>query len=433
MNDTHGMTRRDFLKASAVASAALATAAPHVFAGGSDMLRVGVIGCGGRGTSAAVNCLESSEGVEIVALCDLFEDRVLRSWKRLRNHTKVGGGVKVEKRRVFWGFDAYEKVLESGVDMVIMATPPHFRPCHFKAAVEAGKHVFMEKPVAVDPPGVRSVMESADLAGKKSLGVVSGTQRRHQAHYMEIMKRIHGGALGEITGASCYWNSGALWEKRAADNFMKWRMGKYSDMEYQCRNWLFFTWLSGDHLVEQHMHNLDVINWALGAHPERALGMGGRQARTEPQYGNIWDHFAVEYVYPSGRRVHSMCRQTPGASVRIAEQIVGTLGRADTSRSHARISGKNAWEHEEESTNPYIQEHTDLIRSIREGKPLNEGRQVAESTMTAILGRMSAYTGREVSWKWAMKSSKLDTILETYEFGDLMVDPVAVPGKTKLV
>jgi predicted dehydrogenase len=333
--------------------------------------------------------------------------------------------VSVTKDTSFTGFDAYKKVLACDIDMVILATPPHFRPEHLAAAVEAGKHVFMEKPVAVDPVGVRWVIESSEAAAKKGLAVVAGTQRRHQEHYLEVMKRIHNGDMGELVSGQCYWNQDGLWVKK--------KRPEWSDMEWQCRNWLYFTWLSGDHIVEQHVHNIDVINWAMGSHPVECLGMGGREVRTGSEYGNIFDHFAVEFKYPNGARVLSMCRQIDGCAGQVSERVAGTNGTCYTDGSNGYIEGPNAYKYEGKSPSPYVQEHADLIAGIRQGRPLNEGRRVAESVMTAIMGRMSAYTGRALQWDWVMNASKLDLRPPKYEFGDLPVRPVAIPGKTELV
>jgi len=423
---TPEVSRRDFIKASAAVSlAAMTLDSSRVFAAGSNKLRVGLIGCGGRGTGAAKDCVKSSDNIEIVAMGDLFGDRVDRSLENLRN--SVGENVKVTEDTCFVGFDAFQKVIDSELDMVILATPPHFRPEHLKAAIEAGKHVFMEKPVAVDPVGVRSVIASSELAEQKALAIVAGTQRRHQARYLEVMKRIHNGDIGEIVAGQCYWNQGALWVDRAKENLRKKKELGWSDMEWQCRTWLFFTWLSGDHIVEQHVHNLDIINWAIGSHPVQCLGMGGREVRTGPEFGNVFDHFAVEYEYPNGVRVLSMCRQISGCTNRVAERIVGATGVAHGS---GKIEGANPYTYEGDSPNPYVQEHADLIASIRGGKPLNEGRRIAESTLTAIMGRMSAYTGRALKWDWAMNASKLDLTPSKYQMG---IEPVAVPGKTKLI
>ena len=390
-------------------------------AAGSDVIRVGVIGCGGRGTGAAIDAVNAAPGVEIVALYDPFQDRIASCLKRLQE--KVPAAVKVTPETCFTGFDGYKKLLGiKKINYIVTAAPPGFRPLHLEAAVKAGKNVFMEKPVAVDPVGIRSVIASSELAAKKGLAIVAGTQRRHQQSYLETLKRIHDGAIGEIVGGQCYWNQGDLWVIKQTPEM--------SDMEWQCRNWLYFSWTSGDHIVEQHVHNIDVMNWAFNATPVKVMGMGGRQVRTGPEYGNIFDHFAVEFEYPNGVRVMSMCRQTKGCADRVEEKIVGTKGHAF---GYGEIAGPNAWKFEAEEANPYVVEHTDLIASIRDGKPLNEGKRIAESTLCAIMGRMSAYTGRAISWDWAMNASKLDLFPAKLEFGPHPVDPVAVPGVTPLV
>ncbi len=416
------ITRRDFIKTSLAAS--LAAAVPGnlgLHAQGSDTIRIGMIGCGGRATGAAIDCLSAAPGVEVVAMHDLFQDRIDEALARLRE--KHADRIRVTPERCFTGFEGYRGVCAlPEVNLIVTATPPGFRPMHLKAAVEAGKHVFMEKPVAVDPAGVRSVIASSELAASKGLTVVAGTQRRHQARYLELVRRIRDGAIGEIVGAQCYWNQGELWVVR--------KTPEMTDMEWQCRNWLYFSWLSGDHIVEQHVHNIDVVNWALGSLPVKVMGMGGRQVRTGSEYGNIYDHFAVEFEYPEGVRVQSMCRQIPGCADRIEEKIVGTRGAAF---GYGEITGPNRWKFEGEEKNPYVQEHADLIASIRSGAALNEGKRVAESTMCAIIGRMSAYTGRAISWDWAMMNSRLDLTPRKFEFGPNPVDPVAVPGVTPLV
>jgi len=420
------ISRRDFVKKSAVVSAA--TMLPRsggVFAAGSDKMSVGLIGCGDRGTAAAMDCIRAADGVELVAMADLFKDKLDNSLIQLKKDFPKK--VKVTPQSSFVGFDAYRKLLACDIDMVVLGGPPGFRPRHLKAAIEAGKHVFMEKPAGVDPAGVRSVIESSELARKKGLGIVTGTQRRHQAHYMEIMKRIHNGDIGQVLAAQCYWNGDMV------DWHYEPRKPGWSDMEWQVRCWPFFVWLSGDHIVEQHVHNLDVVNWALQAHPVSAMGMGGREVRKDPGHGNIFDHFAVEYEYPDGVRVLSMSRQMIGCSNRISENIVGSKGMAYTDSGNGYIKGQNAYKYQGDSPNPYVQEHADLIESIRAGEPLNEGRQFAESTLTGIMGRMSAYTGRAIKWDWVMNASELDLSPEKYEFGELPVRPVAVPGKTELV
>ncbi len=418
------VSRRNFIKASAaVGMAAVLPGRERIFAAGSDKMRVGLIGCGGQGTRDTISCLNSSPNVELVAMGDLFRDRLGESLRQLKKEEEVSKKVKVTRDTSFVGFDAYKKVIASDVDMVLVVTPPHFRPEHLKAAIEGGKHVFMEKPAAVDPAGIRSIIASSELARQKGLSIVAGTQRRHQAHYLEIMRRIHKGDIGEIVGGQCYWNGGDML------GYWKWyERGSMSGMEWQCRNWPWFTWLSGDHIVEQHVHNLDIMNWALQAHPVQVMGMGGREVR---DLGNIYDHFAIEYEYPNGVRVLGMCRQIDGCHSRVDERIVGTKGVA---HGHGEIEGRRAYKYEGKSPDPYVQEQADLIASIRQGKPINEGRNVAESTMAAIMGRMSAYTGRALKWDWAMNASKLDFTPPRYDFGvDLPVRPVAVPGKTQLV
>jgi len=427
------LSRRDFIKTSAAVSLAalgLGTNKPvlseveGIFAAGSDTIRIGLIGCGGRGTDAVKDCVRSSPGVELVAMGDIFKDRLDNSFENLKKD--LGEKFKVTRDRCFIGFNCHEKVVACDINMVILTAPPHFRPAHLKTAVEAGKHVFMEKPVGVDPVGIRSVIASSELADTKSLAIVAGTQRRHQAHYVGLMKRIHNGDIGEIVGGQCYWNGGKML------GYWKWydREEGMSDMEWQCRNWPWFTWLSGDHIIEQHVHNIDVMNWALQAHPVQCMGMGGRQVR---KLGNIFDHFAVEFEYPNGVRISSMCRQMEGCTDNVSERVVGTNGRSYTDGSIGFIEGPHAYKYDDSNPNPYIQEHADLIKSIREGKPLNEARRVAESTLTAIMGRMSAYTGRALKWDWIMKASKLDLTPPKYEFGDLPEAPVPVPGKTLLI
>ncbi len=430
--ESTSMTRREVLKTASLASLAAAMPGGVFAAGASERIKVGIIGCGGRGTGAAINAIEASPDTVISAMGDVFPDQL--EWSKGRLEEKVPADrLVVTPETTFTGLDSFEKVATTDVDYVILAAPPFFRPRQLKAAIDAGKHVFTEKPVAVDPVGVRSVIATSELAAEKGLSIVAGTQRRHQAHYLEIMKRIHGGAIGELVGGQCYWNMGALWVERAAMNWANRTVEKWSDMEWQIRNWLFTCWAGGDHIVEQHVHNLDVINWAFDTHPIQATGMGGRAARTEPQYGDIFDHFAIDYEYPNGVRVMSMCRQTAGAAENVSERVVGTKGWTYTDSADGYIKGANAWENPEASPNPYVQEHADLIASIRAGKPLNEGRQVAESCLTAIMGRMSAYTGRALSWDWVMNASELDLTPPHMEFKELPPLEVPIPGQTELV
>ena len=421
------LSRRNFVKASAATSlAALAKSSKYAFAAGSDKLRIGLIGCGDRGTYDATNCLNSSDNVELVAMGDVFKDRLDRSLAELSR--TVDDKVSVTNDRSFVGFDAYKKVLACDVDIVILTTPPHFRPEHLKAAIEAGKHVFMEKPVAVDPVGVRSVIASSELAEEGNLTIVAGTQMRRIAHLVAVMKRIHNGDIGEILSGQCV---------RTGEGMLNWgprdRQQGWSEMEWQLRRWLFFTWLCGDFIVEQHIHNLDIINWAIGSHPVKCMGMGGREVRTGAEYGNVYDHFAVEYEYPNGVRMGYMGNQIDGVSVRCDQRLVGTKGSAYMDFANAIIEGEKPFKYDGPLPDPCIQQHADQIAAIRKGERLNEGRRIAESTLTAIMGRMSAYTGRALKWDWVMNASKLDLTLPKYEFGDLPVRSVAVPGKTELV
>jgi myo-inositol 2-dehydrogenase / D-chiro-inositol 1-dehydrogenase len=418
------LTRRSFVAATAAVAAAAAlpgVAAARPRARRSS-LRVAAIGCGGRGTGAVTDFLHADPQTEVIALGDVLEERVKSARQNLEK-SDAADRVKVTDATCFSGWDAYEKVLATDCDVVILATPPHFRPAHFAAAVARGKHVFMEKPVAVDGPGVRKLIAAAREAQQKRLCVVAGTQRRHQAVYLEAMRRLHAGDIGRVVSARCYWLQGGLWKHD--------RKPEWTDMEWQLRNWLYFTWLSGDHIVEQHVHNLDVINWGLGATPIRAHGTGGRQVRTGPEYGHIFDHFAIEYEYPDGVRMQSMCRQIDGCHSRVDEVFEGTEGTLTVSPNQARIDGSRGWRFSGDNPNPYVQEHADLIRAIREGEYLNEGVQVAESTLTAIMGRMAAYTGKAVTWEQALGSQE-DLTPERYEWGPLPVPPVAIPGKTPL-
>ncbi len=436
------LTRRDFVKRSAASLAALSTVAGSLYAAGSDTIKVGLIGCGGRGTGAATQVLLSTNTpVKLWAMGDLFQDQLDKSYKMLSEGAEgrydreafesLLPKMDVPKSRRFVGFDAFKGVIDSGVDLVLLTTPPHFRPEHLMAAVTAGKHAFMEKPAAVDPAGIRTVLAAGKIAQEKGLSVVAGTQRRHQNHYVDILKRVRDGAIGEIVAGQCYWNMGLPW-----DEFMVAKTQRMSDMEWQCRNWFHTTWLSGDHICEQHVHNLDIMNWGIGTHPVQVLGMGGRQARTAPEYGNVFDHFACEFEYPNGVRVASMCKQNAGAAYHVCERLVGTKGQMYTDQALGYIKdlkGNTTYTYEGPNDNPYYTEHRDLITSIREGKGLNEAKNVAESTMCAVIGRMSAYTGRALKWDWAMNASKLDLRPSKYEFGDLPLDPVAIPGKTQLI
>jgi predicted dehydrogenase len=437
-----GFSRRHFLQRSSLAVAGTAALGqmPFVVTGHAapdDPIKVGLIGCGGRGSGAIANLLGAGtkviypgagyhtedvaagasvarKDIQVLALADVFPDRLARCRKNL---DALGIGVPAES--CFTGFDGYQKLLAiPDLNYVILATPPHFRPLHLKAAIEAGKHVFMEKPVAVDVPGVQMVIAAGELARQKKLGIVAGTQRRHERKYNEAIKRIRDGAIGDIVYASCYWNGGEIW---VID-----REPGMSDMEWQLRNWNYFTWLGGDHIVEQHVHNLDIMNWVIGAPPTKAMALGGRQVRTAERNGHIFDHFAVEYEYPNGVRMFSQSRQINGCDNKVEEFVVGTKGKSNC-KDWIIFKEGSPWRFRGSEVDSYQQEHLDLITSIRAGQPLNEAKDVAESTMTGILGRESAYSGRTLEWDAALKSTKR-LGPDKYEFGPLPFPPVAMPG-----
>ncbi len=422
------VSRRAFLKSSAaVSAAAWVVPTGQFFAAGSDLLRIALIGCGDRGTGAVNDCFNGTQGVEIVAMADVFQDQIDTSLKQTQE--KHPDRCKVTPEKCFVGFDAYKKVLAlSEVDLVLLATPPAFRPMMVQAAVEAGKHIFMEKPGCVDPVGARSLIRSAALADSKRLSIVVGTQQRYQPQYREILKRVHGGELGEIVGGQAYWNWG----------FTDWhyqkRKPEWSDLEWQIRCWPYFVWLSGDHIVEQHLHNMDILNWAIGSPPESCLGFGGRQARTTPDYGNIYDHFVVEFEYPGDVRVMSMCSQIKGSNIRIGERVVGSKGTAWITRQGGIMEGENPYKYEGTPPSGMEAEHAALAQSVRDGKPINECRRLAESTLTLIMGRYAAYTGQRINWNWIANSSELDLMPKrTLELGPMPVARVAVPGQVELI
>ncbi|MDR1497148.1 MAG: Gfo/Idh/MocA family oxidoreductase [Puniceicoccales bacterium] len=414
-------SRREFLSTncSALAGLALLGSMPsNAFAAGaSDRIKVGIVGVGGRGRGAVSECLQADPAVQLWAIGELFQDRL----NRARDSYAGNERTKVPNERCFAGFDSYKKVIDSGVDIVLLTTPPNFRPAHMEYAIEKGVHIFAEKPIAVDVVGARKVLALGELATKKKISIVAGTQRRHQASYLERIKRIHAGEIGEIVGGQCY--AVFPWERGLGA-----RPDGMSEMEFQIRRWGNFLWLYGDIIVEQHVHNLDIINWAIGSPPVKAFGMGGRQKGTG---GNIWDHFAVEYEYANGARVSSFTRHVANSSSRFSERIVGTKGIADT---RGIFNGANLRSPAIDAVNPYVQEHIDLIQAVRNRKPVNDTRAIAEATLTAILGRVSSYTGKEVSYKWLLEASKEDLSPAVL---DLTAPPpdhkVAVPGVTKLV
>lgn len=388
------------------------------------VLKAGLIGCGGRGTGAAINFLKAGPNLQLTAITDVFQDRIDSCRKSLKDRVKV----EIPDDKCFLGFDGYKKVIDSGVDIIIMATPPYFRPEHFRASVEARKHVFMEKPVAVDPVGVRSILASAKQAETLGLTVVTGTQRRHQKDYVETYAQIYNGAIGDIVSANCYWNQSKLWHRD--------RQAQWSDMEFMIRDWVNWCWLSGDHIVEQHVHNIDVINWFTGKWPVRALGFGSRQRRIT---GDQYDNFSVDYIYDGDVHLHSMSRQITGCTNNVSEYIRGTEGYSNCKNTIYNPDGTVKWkfqyplddsgkENERGITDPYLQEHIDMVTAIRTNQPVNEAENIAKSTLVGIMGRVSAYTGKEVTWDEIM-TSNLQLGPEELKLGKVnMKFEVPVPG-----
>lgn len=425
-------TRRDFLKASTLATAGSAIAgtlsfASGLHAAGDDILRVGLIGCGGRGTGAASQALNADPHVKLTAMGDAFADRLQLSLKGLQAEEGLAEKIDVPPERQFVGFDAYRHVIDSGVDVVLLTTPPHFRPLHLQAAIEAGKHVFAEKPCAVDARGVHSVLRSCEEARKKRLSVVSGLCLRYHDPYRETIRRIHGGAIGEIRTLLANDFRGPIWIKP--------REPDWTDMHWQMRNWYYFTWLSGDFNVEQHVHNLDACAWAMhDQYPVKAIGMGGREVRKGPEYGNIFDHHSVIYEYANGTRLISNTRQMEGCKSDISVHVLGSTGSAllTERRNGARISGRQEWVYKDEPKNLYQVEHDELFAGIRNGQPLNNGEYMAKSTLLAIMGRMATYTGQEITWDMAWNSQE-DLTPPKYEWGSIAPPSIAVPGVTRYV
>jgi predicted dehydrogenase/sugar phosphate isomerase/epimerase len=418
-------TRRDFLAASGAALAAL-DPVPAVHAAGSDLLRVGLVGCGGRGTGAAAQALRADDHVKLVAMADAFEDRLDKSLATLRQDEKVADKVDVKPDHRFVGFDAYKDLLAAGVDVVLLCTPPHFRPAHLGAAVAAGKHLFAEKPVAVDAPGVRSVLASCQRARERNLSVVSGLCLRYDRGFRETVRRLHEGAVGDVVALQANDFRGSNWARP--------RQPGWTDMQWQMRNWYNFTWLSGDFNVEQHVHFLDVCAWVMkDAYPDRAAGTGGRQVRNAPEHGHIYDHFAVVYEYASGVKLFSHCRQQPGCKNDASAHALGTRGRAELSerRKGLAIHAGGDWHYAGPANDMYQTEHVQLFAGIRSGKPINNGDYMARSTLLAIMGRMAAYTGQLITWEMALNSRE-ELSPPAYDWKvPLPVPPVAIPGKTR--
>ena len=420
------VTRRNFITTAGVATVGALAASRFAYAQGNDTLKIALVGAGGRGSGAANQAL-NVPGTKLVAIADAFKDRLEGALNNLKS--AQGDKVDVPAERQFTGLDGYKQAIALA-DVVILATPPGFRPIHFEEAVRQGKHVFAEKPVATDAPGVRKFLAAAEEAKKKNLKVGIGLQRHHQGGYRETIKQLHDGAIGDIHTMRTYWNDAGVWVNPRKEG--------QTEMEYQMRNWYYFVWLGGDHIVEQHIHNLDVANWVLNGYPVRALGMGGRAYQKGLDSGEIFDHHAVQYEYANGVRVFSECRQIPGCWNSVSEHVHGTKGSGNV--GNYTITGANAWKYRGGGKDPYQQEHDDLFDAIRNDKPYNEAERGALSSMTAILGRMCTNSGKEITWEEAL-NSKLDLMPSEFTWDakpkvlpdENGIYPFAIPGKTVAV
>lgn len=433
-------TRRDFLKTSAMVAGGVMINGVAFATGGAhssvdDTIKIALIGCGGRGTGAAFQALGTKQNLKLVAMADAFSDRLESAYKELNE--KYADKIDVPKERRFVGFDAYKKAIALA-DVVLLATPPGFRPSHFEEAINQNKHVFMEKPVAVDSPGVRKVLEVAKIAQQKKLNVVVGLQRRYQTNYREALKRIEDGMLGDITGGQVYWNSGGVWVKP--------REANQTEMEYQMRNWYYFNWLCGDHIVEQHVHNIDIANWVKNAYPVSVQGTGSRAWRTGKDYGEIYDNHSVELTYADGAVIHSQCRHFEGIDNRVDESFQGTKGRIYLSAGNeAKIwdtKGNTLYNYNSKTNrNPYEVEHEELFAAIAKGEHKYwDAERVAKSCLTAIMGRYATYSGKTITWKEALEAdnSLFPERLAWDAKPKLLPDadglyPIPTPGKTKVI
>ena len=432
-NDRHGPAtgtsrRRDFIKrtaAAAVAGPLVVGVARRAHAQGSDTIRLGLVGCGGRGSGAAGQALRADRGAKLVAVADAFEDRIRISLNTLAS--QMGEQVDVPSQRQFVGFDGYQGVLGAGVDVVLLATPPHFRPLHLKAAIDAGKHVFAEKPVAVDAPGIRSVMESTELARRKDLFLVSGLNRRYSPRMQEMMQRIHDGAIGETIALHAVRYSGGVWTRL--------REPDMTEMQYQMRNWYYFTWLSGDFNTEQFVHEYDQVAWAMrDAAPVRVYSTGGRQARTGAEHGHIYDHFSSVFEYADGQRAFTTARHQGGCSNQSGVYVMGTKGTATMAGRDTGITGENPWRPDRGPERDSHQlEHDAFFPALREGRTINNGHYMANSTMMALAARMSAYTGQTLTWEEVMASRQQLAPARYAWDADPPPAEVAIPGLTEFI
>lgn len=448
-SDQNKLDRRNFVKASSLTVGGLmltnsmSAISAKAYIGGDDAIKIGVIGCGGRGTGAVAQALSTKQNVKLVAMADAFRDRLDQCYSQITEGEftdwssgepiDVKGKVQVPEEHKFVGFDAYMKVIPL-CDVVILTTPPGFRPAHFEAAVKAGKHVFMEKPLATDAPGIRRVLEAAKIAKEKKLNVVVGLQRHYQTIYRNWVQLIHEGVIGDIVASNVYWNSGGVWVNA--------RKPGQTEMEYQMRNWYYFNWLCGDHICEQHIHNIDVSNWVKQAYPVKAYGMGGRHMRNDIDSGEIFDHHFVEFEYADGTKMFSQCRHWKGTANRVTEGFQGTNGSAPEPGVLLTKSGYQIMKYDDKNDpNPYQVEHDELFEAIAKGEyKFDDTENGAKSTMTAILGRMATYSGQVVTWDEAINSN-INLFPEKLAWDanpKIMPNkdgyyPVAVPGVTKVV
>ena len=438
-NENKSQSRRDFVQKTAMATGAFLTVPMGVESmarvHGEQKLKLALVGCGGRGSGAAVQALTADENVELVAMADAFADRIDRSLKGIQEHFDEEKKIDVKEKNRFVGFDAYKKAIDLA-DVVILTTPPGFRPYHFEYAIANDKHVFMEKPVATDPVGIRKVLETAKIAKAKKLNVVVGLQRHYQSKYIDLKQRIDAGEIGKIRSGQVYWNDAGVWVKK--------RQAGQSELEYQMRNWYYFNWLCGDHILEQHIHNIDVANWFIGDYPVSAQGMGGRQVRNGKDHGEIYDHHFVEFTYASGAVIASQCRHIPGTMSRVDEVFQGTKGSIEIGKGIITgLDGESTYEYPKkwgEDPNPYQVEHDRLFASIRSGGVIADAENGAKSTLTAILGRMATYSGKKITFEEAL-NSKLHLMPEQVTWDTTPPSlpdangnyPIPTPGKTKMI
>ena len=438
-------SRRKFIQQSTLLAGGLITAPilsqANYFSGAQGTIKIALVGCGGRGTGAAMQALQSKQDVKLVAMADAFKDNLDNCYKSLTaDDITEGSGtpvslkskIDVPEERKFTGFDGYLKAIALA-DVVLLATPPGFRPIHFEEAIKQGKHVFMEKPVATDPAGIQKVLAAAAIAKQKKLNVVVGLQRHYQNSYRELFKRKD--MIGDITSAQAWWNNDGVWVRPRKEG--------QTEMEYQMRNWYYFNWLCGDHITEQHIHNLDVVNWFKGSYPVKAQGMGGRQVRKGKDHGEIFDHHFVEFTYADGSILNSQCRHIPGTMSRVDELLIGTKGKIFCGEGKITDqAGKSIYQFNGKTeNNPYQTEHDELFAAIAKNEfKYTDAENGAHSTMTSILGRMATYSGQEIAWDKAIKSG-LNLQPESYDWNTIpKATPnsdgyyaIAVPGVTKYV